>query len=67
MTPLVCSLQDALQLTPAPNGSVTPEQRTALKALYAELQAEFPRSSAAFRIPLNFLVSPRFEIQNPNP
>lgn len=53
------ALQEALQLSPAPGGGgVTPEQQDALKALYAELQAEFPRSSAAFRIPLNFLVRP---------
>lgn len=62
-------LQAALQLpaaaatdapaaaTPAPGGAMSGEQRQRLAGVYAELQAEHPRSVAARRMPLDFLVS----------
>lgn len=40
----------------AAGGSLTEDQRAALSALYGELQAQFPSSSACRRIPLDFKV-----------
>ena len=51
------ALQRAMGLEPASDGGWSGDQLAALQALYDELQAEYPRSTAAFRIPLDYLVS----------
>ena len=40
--------------------ALSEEQRSRLTALYQELAAAFPRSSACRRIPLDFLTGPAF-------
>ena len=50
------ALQRAFRLEPAAGGAWDADQLARLQALYAELQAQHPRSTAAFRIPLDFLV-----------
>lgn len=50
-------LQRALGLSAPPGGALSGEQRAGLKALYAQLSAEYPRSAAVQRIPLDFTVS----------
>ena len=50
-------LRRALDLTPDADGNLTDHQRERLTQLYHGLQARYPRSSAARRIPLDFKVS----------
>ena len=50
------ALRQALRLEPNADGAWDAGQLAGLQALYAELQAQYPRSTAAFRIPLDFLV-----------
>ncbi len=45
-----------MRLEPDLGGVWSGEQRAALQALYGELQAQYPRSTAVFRIPLDYLV-----------
>lgn len=49
-------LRAALGLAPAPDGSLTQQQRERLAATYAELAKEYPRCGAVQRIPLDFTV-----------
>lgn len=49
-------LREALGLPGDSTAALDAEQRGRLRELYAQLQAEHPRSSAAFRIPLDFEV-----------
>jgi len=49
-------LRRAMKLLPDAAGVLTDSQRQQLTKLYASLQAEYPRSSAARRIPLDFKV-----------
>lgn len=51
-------LRRALNLTPDASGQLSEEQREQLSQLYDGLQAQYPRSSAARRIPLDFKVCP---------
>ena len=50
------SLRAALGVPADSNADLSDEQRARLSDLYAELQQSYPRSSAAFRIPLDFKV-----------
>ena len=45
-----------MKLLPDAAGNLTDSQREQLTELYDSLQAEYPRSSAARRIPLDFKV-----------
>ena len=45
-----------MRLEPDSSGGWSGEQRAALQALYGELQTQYPRSTAMFRIPLDYLV-----------
>ncbi len=45
-----------MKLLPDAAGDLTDSQREQLTKLYDDLQAEYPRSSAARRIPLDFKV-----------
>ncbi len=49
-------LRRAMKLLPDAAGDLTNSQREQLTELYDSLQAEYPRSSAARRIPLDFKV-----------
>ena len=50
------ALQRSMRLDPDSHGIWSGEQLQALKALYSELQGQYPRSTAVFRIPLDYLV-----------
>ena len=50
-------LRAAMHLAPDAHGARTPQQRAALTALYDALAEQYPRSSAAQRIPLDFKAS----------
>lgn len=49
-------LRQALNLLPDASGSLSDSQRQQLTELYDGLQAQYSRSSAARRIPLDFKV-----------
>jgi len=49
-------LRRAMKLLPDAAGDLTDSQREQLTELYNALQAQYPRSSAARRIPLDFKV-----------
>ncbi|DBA72018.1 TPA: hypothetical protein ACH3X2_010757 [Trebouxia sp. C0005] len=54
-------LRRAMKLLPDAAGSLTDGQREQLTELYNALQAQYPRSSAARRIPLDFQVGQAFK------
>ena len=59
-------LRNALKLQPDADGVLTDAQREQLTQLYDGLQEQYPRSSAAKRIPLDFKASfaqPRTVVQ----
>lgn len=49
-------LRAAMKLLPDAQGSLTDSQRAQLTQLYDGLQQQYPRSSAAKRVPLDFKV-----------